>query len=100
MALEVKRLRARRRANSEPVKSLGLIGNRKRTRSASIESSMYDEDYKAYSRAHFDAEQRMQRPWTLGPPDQIFDHTKLTGMFDLALLWLYALQMLCRESSS
>ena len=45
---------------------------------------MYDEDYQAYSRAHFDTEQRMHRPWTLEPPEQILEHTKLTGMFDLA----------------
>ena len=57
---------------------------------------MYDEDYQTYIKAHFDAERRTQRSWTLDPPDQIFDHTKLIGMFDVPILHANVLYLECR----
>ena len=92
MALEVKRVRARGRGNSDPVRPLGIITSRKRARSASIESAMYDDDYQTYIKAHFDAGKRTQRPWTLDPPEQIFDARDLTGMFDVSMLDAYPME--------
>ena len=85
MSLTVRKLRAR--GESAPVSpehretAYATSKRSKRARSASIETAMFDEDYKRYARAHFHALKRPQKPWTLDPPADIFDHKKLTGTY-------------------